>query len=304
MKLCIFGASGQVGSQLVMLCQERSIKHVAVTRSQLDVTNASAVKAFFSDNHDFDCVINATAYTNVDGAERDPSAADAVNHLAVQHMAKVCQQYGMPLMHLSTDYVFDGTQKEGYQASDHMAPLGAYGRSKVKGELAVQGICDQYIILRLSWVYSAVGNNFLKTMLKLMQTKDEIRVINDQYGAPTSAVSIARAIVTVCEHQCKHADTAPQRWGIYHYSDGPVTTWYDYACYIHQQAMAMGFPVKTKAMIAIPSEAYETLAKRPQYSIFCLDKIVSAFGVKPGNWQQEVDKVLRTLMHINEGCES
>ena len=300
LNICILGANGQVGSQLVALCCARGINHVSLTRQVLDITDQYAVDKYFRLHHDFDFVINAAAYTNVDGAEREHHVADAVNHLAVVDVAKVCQQYGMPLIHLSTDYVFDGTQQHGYQASDVTSPIGAYGKSKLQGERAVQTLCKQHIILRLSWVYSTVGHNFLKTMLRLMQEKSHIRVVADQYGAPTSAASIARVIVAICEYQQHQVTTAHQRWGIYHYSDAPVTTWYDYASYIHAQAMAMSFPVVTQAMVAIASDAYVSLAKRPQYSVFCMDKIMATFGIKPACWQHEVREVLRGL----QPCDS
>jgi dTDP-4-dehydrorhamnose reductase len=292
--LCILGANGQVGSCLVALCRTRGIQHVPVARSMLDVTDAQAVARYFDRHHDFDCVINAAAYTDVDGAETAPQAAMAVNHQAVAHVAQACQQHGMVLIHLSTDYVFDGTQRRPYQASDATSPISVYGHSKAQGELAAQ-LCENAIVLRLSWVYSATGHNFLKTMLKLMQEKSRICVVADQYGAPTSAASIARAILTICVHQYRHAATASQCAGIYHYSDSPATTWYDYACYIYQQAKTMAWPVRPCTLEAIPSEGYVTVAQRPTYSVFCLEKIKGAFGIEPGCWQDEVRAVMRVM---------
>ena len=225
MKILIIGAKGQVGASLVQCAKENNITYAATDRSLLDVTDESAIQAYFEKNHDFDFVINATAYTNVDAAEDDEITANAVNHLGVKYLALVCKKYNIPLIHISTDYVFDGEKLTDYSENDSPNPQNVYGQSKLAGEIALQSLWEKHIILRVSWVFSEFGKNFIKTIAQLCDQKEKLGVIANQYGSPTSARSIAKVLIAICRKN-------NSAWGVYHYSDFPATNWHQLATYV------------------------------------------------------------------------
>jgi dTDP-4-dehydrorhamnose reductase len=194
--ILVFGAAGQVGSEFMALAQARHVPCVGVTRDRADIASAAAVAAMLASAKPR-LVVNAAAYTAVDRAEAEPDLADAVNAVAAGNVAQAAAGAGVPVLHISTDYVFDGSKRGAYREDDLVAPLGAYGRSKARGETLVSAASPNAIILRTAWVYGQYGNNFLKTMLRLAASRDRLRVVADQYGCPTSTIDIAEAILAV-----------------------------------------------------------------------------------------------------------
>lgn len=284
MKLLIIGKTGQVGASLVQLASQNKIDFMATDRAQIDITDRSQINNFFELQHHFNFVINASAYTNVDGAEDNPELATAVNADGAQYLAQACKKYNIPLIHLSTDYVFDGAKLTDYAESDLPNPLGVYGQSKLAGELNLQNTWEKHIILRVSWVFSAYGKNFVKTISRLCDEKETLGVIANQYGSPTSARNIAQAILTICK---KIHDEKIHAWGIYHYADFPNTNWHQLASYVARIKNA------TTEIFAIEEKDYPLKAKRPQNSRFCTHKIKKVFGVEQGFWMPEIERVLQ-----------
>lgn len=290
MKILIFGKNGQVGMSLMNAAKRNQIDYEAASRQELDITNKEHVKHFFAEKHDFDFVINAAAYTNVDEAEKDVEGARAGNHDAVRNLAEACKQFNLPLIHLSTDYVFDGTKESAYIEDDAPNPINVYGSTKLAGENAIKDILKQHIILRVSWVFSEFGKNFVKTMISLSETRDSFSVICDQFGSPTSAKSIAETIIRICKkiHESSDRD---QYWGTYHFSDFPVTNWHQFATYIISQKR----PNKNMDISPIATKDYPTLAARPKNSMLNTQKIQKIFGITQGMWMSEVDRIIEII---------
>lgn len=289
MKILLAGAAGQVGQAIVAAFQQYSQHQlIACTRAELDITDLAALHIAV---HQYrpDMLINAAAYTAVDKAEQEPELAFAINALGAENLAKVCQALAIPFVHLSTDYVFDGIKTQAYVETDATNPQGVYGMSKWQGEQAIRALWPQHYIVRVSWVFGVHGHNFVKTMLRLAAERDELRVVADQYGAPTSAASIAACLGSMLPfiEQRQHC-------GTYHYTNQPVTTWYDFATEIIGQARART-PLKVQSLTAIASEDYPTPAKRPANSALNSDKIQQQFGVSSPAWQEELHTVLTTL---------
>lgn len=292
MKLLILGKNGQVGHALVAYCEKNGIEYQATGRGDLDITNKDEVSQFFELNHDYCFVVNATAYTAVDKAEQEVKSANAVNHLAVKSLAEQCRKYDLPLIHLSTGYVFDGSKKTNYVEYDLVSPLGVYGETKLKGEQVLEEIWQKHIILRVSWVFGEHGNNFVKTIAKLSTMKTELGVVSDQYGSPTSASDIARVIVEIC--QSCHVKSQG-KWGLYHYSGFPVTTWHQLAVAIISESKRQRFDVVTNRINAIRTEDYPTPTARPTNSAFNVGKIQKVFNIKQRVWHDDLPAVITQL---------
>jgi len=225
MKLLITGAHGQLGCELVEQSQLMGFAVQSPTHRQLDITDLESVK-YFINLYKPSLVINAAAYTHVDKAETEKSLAFAVNKTGSANLARICSENGMPLVQISTDYVFDGKKSTSYCETDSISPLGVYGRSKAEGEIEIRSHLKEHIILRTSWLYGVHGQNFVKTMLKLAGAKKKIRVVSDQYGSPTSAADLAQTILTIADllHQRPAVD-----WGTYHYCGRGIISWYEFA---------------------------------------------------------------------------
>lgn len=287
MKLLITGANGQLGHELVQLSAQHQI--LALGREDLDISDEAAVLAccgLFQP----DAVINAAAYTAVDRAESDVAAAFAVNRDGPAHLAKYCQQADIPLIHVSTDYVFDGSKSGSYLETDPLAPLGVYGASKEAGEQAVRKGCVKFIILRTSWVFSDHGNNFVKTMLRLGVEREALSIVADQHGCPTSAAELARAIYCVLAQ-----DLHASQWGTYHFCQPVPATWFSFAQAIFDEARDQGMPVKVKTINAISSSDYPTPAQRPVNSVLDCSKFMKTFAFKIRPWQDSLSEVIRAL---------
>jgi dTDP-4-dehydrorhamnose reductase len=229
-------------------------------------------------------VINCAAYTAVDRAEADVELAHQVNAIGAGNVAAACAQAGIPLIHLSTDYVFDGERGRPTREDDVTQPLNVYGRTKLAGEIAVRERLETHIILRTSWVFSSTGQNFVKTMLRLAANQPEIRVVNDQVGGPTAADDIAQAILTIvsCCSELGFAD-----WGTYHFSGQPSVSWHQFASAILRDSNVKVLPIATKE--------YPTPARRPRYSVLDCSRIARVFGIQQPDWRMSLQKVCNEL---------
>ncbi len=260
---------------------------IALTRAELDITHADAVTQAFA-IHQPAIVINAAAYTAVDKAEQDSDAAYALNRDAVGYLARACKAADIPLLHISTDYVFNGDKQTAYSEDDAIDPLGVYGASKAAGESVLRETLEAHIILRTSWVFSAQGNNFVKTMLRLGKERDQLGIVSDQKGCPTSAASIADVLLRIADRYLQGEIVI---WGTYHYCNQPETTWFEFARCIFEQAE--GFDELT--LKPISTSDYPTPAKRPQNSMMNCSKLTSSFSIRPVAWKEELRKVLSQL---------
>jgi len=290
-KILLPGSNGQVGREL--LRQAAALGHVVIgTDSQtLDITDAAAVAAIVS-RESPDVVINAAAYTAVDKAESDAEQAFSVNRDGPANLAAACAQAGIQLVHYSTDYVFDGSKTGAYVESDPVAPLGVYGKSKLAGEEAVRAAGDKHLILRTSWVFSAFGNNFVKTMLRLGAERDELGVVSDQTGKPTSAAEIARLTLALLD---RHAGIR----GTYHLAQPEAISWHGFAEGVFSVARNQGYPLRLQRLKAIGSDEYPTAAKRPVNSTLNCASLESVIGESIRSWRQSLADVVSELNHAN-----
>jgi len=302
-KVLLMGGNGQVGHVLKSSLQ--SLGEVVVcTRAELDFsvvgsridTGADCPISALVSRVKPSIIVNATAYTAVDRAETETHLAYTINAVAPGLLAKAAQAVGACMVHYSTDYVYAGTKKSTYLETDETQPLSAYGRSKLAGERAVAEACPRSLIFRTSWVVGAHGGNFLKTMLKLAQERDALRVVADQVGAPTSAELIAETTAQILSQMAGQPADDP-RWGLYHLTAGGATNWHAYASYVIARARAAGWPIKVadEAIAAIRTEDYPVAATRPMNSCLDTSKIRQAFGVSLPDWRVGVDKVLEEL---------
>lgn len=279
MKTLVFGKTGQVATEIA-----RAADVMALGRDAVDLTEPGACGVAIRE-HKPDVVINAAAYTAVDKAESDAETAGIVNAVAPGKMAEACAALGIPLVHISTDYVFDGSGTRPWREADPIAPLGVYGATKAAGEAAIRDSGCCHAILRTSWVFSAHGANFVKTMLRVGADRDQLRIVNDQVGGPTDARSIARACLTVAGSLCE----APARTGTYHFAGAPDVSWAEFASDIFQRS---GIAVDIEG---IASSEYPTPAQRPTNSRLDCSAIHSAFGIERPDWRAGLTAVLQDL---------
>ena len=287
MKVLVTGSNGQVGYCLVQQLRQQNADFLALDRDQLDITQRQAVWQTVSDYRP-DVIINAAAHTAVDKAESEAEQAFAINRDGAAYLAEAAQQIGAAMLHISTDYVFDGQASQPYTETDATAPQGVYGQSKLAGEQAVLAACSRSIILRTAWVFGEHGHNFVKTMLRLGRERDSLGIVSDQHGAPTYAGDIAAALLHIAHHITQGK---PTEYGIYHFSGKPYVSWYQFAEAIFQQAQQQGILANTPQLLAIATPDYPTPAKRPANSCLQLDKIQQAFGISPSDWQQALTQL-------------
>lgn len=282
-RILVVGGNGQLGRCLQKLAPKYHDRFdFNFTGSEaLDITDKAQIEKEFEE-YKPDFVINASAYTAVDLAEKEEEKAFAVNATGVGYLAEVCNDYNAILIHISTDYVFDGETNLGYSEDDFTNPIGVYGASKQKGEQLALENNPKTIILRTSWLYSEFNKNFVKTMLHLFEVKDELGVVADQYGQPTNANDLAEAIMDIIEAKNK-------TFGIYHYSNYPETTWYEFAQKIKEFS---GSDVKLKA---ISTADFPTPAKRPRRSTMSLDKIEKDYQIEPKYWENSLQDCIEIL---------
>ncbi len=283
MRILVTGANGQLGMTFQALAPEHP-KHefFFFNSKELNITDPNSFEAAFQ-NCNPEVVINCAAYTAVDKAEDEPYKAYAVNADGVKYLVDACQKTGSALIHISTDYVFDGTKEEPYTEEDEPNPINVYGESKLAGENHVLASDLKAIILRTSWIYSEFGNNFVKTMIRLGKERDKINVVNDQFGSPTYAGDLAKACMKIID-QSEKWNNIPE---VYHYSNEGVISWYDFASEIMILA-------KSKCEICpISSNLFPQLAERPSFSVLKKSKFVEDFKVKTTNWKESLMTMIK-----------
>lgn len=307
-RILLTGAAGQVGKELQQTLAPLG-EVIAADRSILDLSNPGNLYQAIKPLHP-DLIVNAAAYTAVDRAETEVTLADTVNGLAPQQLAEAAQALGAGLIHLSTDYVFDGRKNTPYLEDDQPNPIGAYGRSKWLGEENIRqvfqtaaGHHSPYLILRTAWVYGTYGSvNFVKTMLRLGAEREELRVVADQVGSPTWARDLANAATGLAVRSLNQtvpllltngAPALPS--GVYHYTNSGVASWYDFAIAIFEEAALLGFPLKVQRVIPIRTEDYPTPATRPAYSVLSQQKTVDLLGSHAPHWRQSLRQMLTEL---------
>lgn len=285
--MVIVGAKGQIGAELVRRSAVRPL--AAFARADLDIGDAAAVRAVLARVQPR-VVINAAAYTAVDDAEREPERAWAVNRDGAGHLAEACAAAGIPLFHLSSDYVFDGRQTRPYREDDATSPIGVYGASKQAGEDAVRRHLAQHLILRTSWVFGAYGRNFVKAILNQAMQRSELRVVADQFGAPTYAGAIAESVLQLAD---RHLRGERLIWGTYHYSGQPLTQWCAFAEIICAEAFAAGLLTEIPVIRAISSADYPGAVARPAYSALDVTKAGRDLQLDSQPWIRGLRETLR-----------
>jgi dTDP-4-dehydrorhamnose reductase len=291
--MIVIGAQGQVGWELTRRALAPGHNVLAWDQAELDITNAAAVDQAL-DASGADVVINAAAYTAVDKAEQEPERAFAVNRDGPAHLATACNRLNIPLLHISTDYVYDGAKKEPYVEEDPSTPMGVYGASKLAGDEAVRRLLPRHLILRVSWVFGVHGHNFVKTILRLAREREELRVVADQYGCPTFAGDIADALLELAGRIAEI--DACGGWGTYHYCGEPATTWHGFASAIVEMAREQK-PLPVKTVTAITTADYPTPAARPANSVLDCAKLIRQFDIQPRPWRDGLGILLSSSDH-------
>ncbi len=285
MKILLIGANGQLGWELLRTCPAEA-DLTAVDCPEIDITRPESITACLGAST-WDWVLNAAAYTGVDKAETEAAMADQINHQGVRHLAAACRETAARLVHISTDFVFNGRGHRPYPPDHPPDPQSVYGRTKYEGELAVQQILGaETLIIRTAWLYSAHGGNFVKTMLNLMQEKEQLTVVDDQIGTPTWARGLAEAV---------WASLAADLKGVFHWTDAGVASWYDFALAIQEEALALGLLSRQIPIIPVNTEAYRTPASRPAYSVLDKQATWRATGLTPVHWRRQLRFMLQEL---------
>jgi dTDP-4-dehydrorhamnose reductase len=286
MKVLITGANGQLGGALVKSAPGQA-QITATTREQLDLTDAAAIGDFVARLRP-DMVLNAGAYTAVDQAESEKTLAYAINASAPEALANACRAVGARLIHVSTDYVFDGHSSRPYRPNDVVNPLNVYGASKLEGERRIAQCAGlDWVVVRTAWVYAAQGRNFVRTLLRLCGERDRVGVVADQIGTPTSAASLARCLWKIT--------TQPEVTGLLHYTDAGVASWYDFSVAIYEEAKALGLVRRDVEIAPITTEEYKTPAARPLYTVMDKSATTRALDLKLVHWRAELREVLGVI---------
>ncbi|MGL6344167.1 MAG: dTDP-4-dehydrorhamnose reductase [Waterburya sp.] len=286
-RILLTGITGQVGQELQQTLTSLG-EVISVSRQDLDLSQPAQITAKIAEIKP-NVIVNAAAYTAVDKSETETELAMAINATAPKAIAQAAQDIGATLMHISTDYVFNGKHYTPYLETDQTDPLGVYGKSKLLGEIGVRENCDSHIILRTAWVYGSRGHgNFVKTMLKLGKDREELKVVADQIGSPTWSYDIAVAITQLLDKSFQDANIQ----GTYHFTNSGVASWYDFAIAIFEEAKELGFPLKIARVLPITTAEYPTPTQRPAYSVLSKVKITETLGVYPPHWRESLRKML------------
>lgn len=302
-RILLTGCTGQLGQELQRTLAPLG-EVIGVGRKTMDLTLDTSIRQVIVEVKP-DLIVNAAAYTAVDKAETETEQARLINATAPKCMAEEAQRLGATLIHISTDYVFDGRKNTPYTEEDTPNPLGVYGQTKLEGEEGIRQTCESHLIFRTAWVYGTYGKvNFVKTMLRLFAEREEVRVVADQVGAPTWAADLAEAIQAFAS-RFPNAKLPTQEslepeppfipTGTYHYTNSGVTSWYDFAQAIFEEAKPLGFPLKVQRIVPITTEEYPTPAIRPAYSVLSGKKISAVLGSHPPYWRQGLKKMLVEL---------
>ncbi|MCG6916376.1 MAG: dTDP-4-dehydrorhamnose reductase [Deltaproteobacteria bacterium] len=293
MRIMVTGAHGQVGWELSKRGKRKGFDILGLDRATLDITDQSVVKRRVEKSEAV-LVVNGAAYTAVDQAESEPELAFAANRDGPANLASACAEAGIPLIHLSTDFVFDGEKKGPYLESDQVSPLNVYGKSKAAGETAVRERLAEHIILRTSWVYSERGGNFVKSMIRLGRERDVIRVVADQYGCPTYAADLADTILIIAVQIQDNREIA---WGTYHYCGKGVASWHGLA--LETLSLAKQYTsLKVKTIEAIGTADYPTPAKRPLNSVLDCSLMEKTFDIHQKPWQQSLARMIKRMFSV------
>lgn len=287
--ILVIGRSGQVAQALA---QHPDV--VTAGRPETDLAKPETLAAALA-RHAPAAIVNAGAYTAVDAAETEHDDAFAINAAGAGHLARVCARADVPLVHISSDYVFDGRATRPWREDDEIAPLSAYGASKAEGEAQVNAAGGRHVILRTSWIYSETGRNFLTTMLRLGRERPELAIVDDQIGAPTYAADVAAAIARIIETAGTGRDDI---WGTYHFANAGRTTWFGFAREIFAQAQARGWQVPD--LKPITTAEYPTPARRPAYSVLDTAKIARVFGIAPPDWREALQRCMARVADIEK----
>lgn len=291
--ILITGGNGQVAWDLKQ--QAQALGHVvAPSKAELDITEPGSLAAVISQTKP-DLIINAAAYTAVDKAEQEIDKAMQVNVVGPSLLAEACTAQQIPLIHISTDYIFDGQKNAAYTEDEPANPVSVYGESKWQGEQAVRNHCANHIILRVSGVFGFHGHNFVKTILRLAQEQEELRIVADQITCPTPAADIASAIVAIAGQAFINRDIA---WGTYHYCSTPPVSWYDFTRAIIASANDR-LPLQVKTLTPVITAEFPRPAKRPPYSVLAAEKIKQHFNLHPKPWQEGIDNLIDMLANPN-----
>jgi dTDP-4-dehydrorhamnose reductase len=291
MRILLTGANGQVGWELSNRGRQRGLEILALDRSALNIKDPSSVEKEVSQPGVF-LVVNAAAYTAVDQAELEPELAFSVNRDGPAYLASACAKAGIPLIHISTDFVFDGEKRGPYHETDQVSPLNVYGKSKAAGEIAVRERLQEHIILRTAWVYGVHGNNFVKTMLRLGREREVVHVVDDQYGCPTYAADLAETILKIA---AQFLDDGQVQWGTYHYCGKGVTSWYGFAEAIFSVAAEYA-ALRVRQVEPISTAQYPTAARRPANSVLDCSLVERSFGIVPKPWDESLARMLEQVL--------
>lgn len=287
--ILVFGGGGQLGRELVRAAEAKGISLTALPRVAADITEPAAVERTLAEVKPR-LIVNAASFTNVDLAEREIVAAERDNVRGPSVIATSCARIGVPVIHVSTDYVFGGDKADPYTENDPIAPLGVYGRTKAGGEASIRDAIEPHVILRTSWLYGEFGHNFLKTILRLAQEREELRVVADQYGCPTSTRDLAGAILRISSRII----AGDKVWGTYHFAGSGIASWYEFAHRIVTAQSSMGG--RTPRVTAITSADFPTAARRPANSALDCSLFESVFGFRGRPWQDEADQITWRLV--------
>jgi dTDP-4-dehydrorhamnose reductase len=290
MRILLTGKNGQLGRCFQDALKDSHHELFAYGSAELNIADASLVTAVVQQVKP-DIIVNAAAYTAVDKAETDSENAYLVNATGPELLAKQAAILGIPFIHVSTDYVFDGESVEPYLPTDQTNPQGIYGTSKLAGERAVSAACEKHVILRTAWVFSEYGNNFVKTMVRLAKERDQLSVVSDQYGCPTYAGDLAKAILDICD---QYEQGKALIWGIYHYCGDTPTSWHGFARAIFAKSYELGVISSCPQLKAISSDQYPTPAKRPEYSVMSTQAL-SNIGLQASSWSTSLALILSKL---------
>jgi dTDP-4-dehydrorhamnose reductase len=292
--IAIIGSNGQLGWELVRQGETRGLKILALDYPEIDISDPASIDSRM-DSRQIDLIINAAAFTAVDRAESNPQTAFAVNRDGPANLAKKCSDRHIPLIHVSTDYVFNGTKKGAYFEEDPVAPLGAYGKSKAAGEAEVRKHLQRHLVVRTAWLCGVHGHNFVKTMLRMGHEKDTLRVVSDQFGCPTFAADLADAILVMVE-QAEIRKSVP--WGTYHYCGEGETTWHAFAEAVFEIA-GQYETFAVKRVMPISTAEFPTPVRRPANSVLDCAKIKRHFGIRPRPWRESLAEMIRQLYGLN-----
>lgn len=288
MKILVTGCRGQVGKATIVMGAKHGFNMIGYSKENLDITSKKNINDVFNFEKP-DLVINAAAYTNVDNAEKEIDKTFKINEKGTLFLSQICSTFNIPLFHISTDYVFDGKLNKPYSEIDNVCPINVYGKSKESGEKIIRKNIKQHIILRTSWVFSSDGNNFVNTMMSMVGKKDEINIVEDQFGGPTSANGIAETLLQIAN---QYKNNNQIIWGTYNFSGNPNISWYDFANQIFITALSLKLIKKIPIIKPIKSFAYPTLAKRPANSRLDCTKIYKNFGITADDWRVRLNECL------------